>query len=70
MFCPMGNINLSGAKAEIFPEHKVNTIAADALATDITGHQQPWYWLCRINKSLSSAGDNFNNLYYLNVKKG
>ena len=29
------------------------------------GHQQPSYWLCRINKSSSSIRKDFNNLQYL-----
>ena len=26
------------------------------------GHQQPWYWLCRTNRSLSSSVEDFNDL--------
>ena len=33
------------------------------------GHQQPWYWLCSINGSLSSTRKNFNYMYYLSVEK-
>ena len=29
------------------------------------GHQQPWYWLCRINGSLSSTKKDFNKLCHL-----
>ena len=25
------------------------------------GHQQPWYWLCRINRSLSATRKDFNH---------
>ena len=33
------------------------------------GHQQPWYWLCKINKSLSCLRKNFNYLRRINVEK-
>ena len=29
------------------------------------GHQQPWYWLYRINGSLASTGNDFNYLHRL-----
>ena len=32
-------------------------------------HQQPWYWLCKTNKSLFSSRKNFNHLYYFRVEK-
>ena len=31
----------------------------------LPGHQQPWYWLCRINRSLSFMGKEFNYLHNL-----
>ena len=31
------------------------------------GHQQPWYWLCRIGRSLSYSKRNFNYLCLINV---
>ena len=31
------------------------------------GHQQPWYWSCRIGRSLSYSGRNFNYLCQLPV---
>ena len=34
-----------------------------------TGHQLPWYWLCRLNVTSSSMTKDFNDLYYLIVKK-
>ena len=33
------------------------------------GHQQSWHWLCRINRSLSSTGKDFNYLHHLNAEK-
>ena len=33
------------------------------------GHQQPWYWLCRINGYLSSTRKAFNYLHSLSVEK-
>ena len=33
------------------------------------GHQQPWYWLCRIGRSLSYWRKDFNCLCHVNVKK-
>ena len=33
------------------------------------GHQQPWYWLCRIGRFLSYLGKDFNNLCRINVEK-
>ena len=33
------------------------------------GHQQPWYWLCRINRSLSSMRQDVNHLHHLSVDK-
>ena len=33
------------------------------------GHQQPWYWLCRIGRFLSYLGKDFNHLHRINVEK-
>ena len=33
------------------------------------GHQQPWYWLCRIGRFLSYLRKNFNYLHRINVEK-
>ena len=33
------------------------------------GHQQPWYWLCRICRSWSSLGKDFKNLCQINVEE-
>ena len=33
------------------------------------GHQQPWYWLCRIRRFLSYLRKDFNNLRRINVEK-
>ena len=33
------------------------------------GHQQPWYWLCRICRSLSYSKRNFNYLCLISVEK-
>ena len=33
------------------------------------GHQQPWYWLCRIGKFLSYLRKDFNYLRCINVEK-
>ena len=33
------------------------------------GHQQSWYWLCRINRSLSSVQNDFNYLCHLSFEK-
>ena len=33
------------------------------------GHQQPWYWLRRTNRSLFSMRNDFNYLSHLSVKK-
>ena len=33
------------------------------------GHQQPWYWLCRMGRSLSYLRKDFNHLYHINVEK-
>ena len=33
------------------------------------GHQQPWYWLCRIGRSLSYSGRNFNYLCLISVEE-
>ena len=33
------------------------------------GHQQPWYWLCRIGKFLSYLRNDFNYLRRINVEK-
>ena len=32
-------------------------------------HQQPWYWLCRIGRSLSYSGRNCNYLCLISVEK-
>ena len=33
------------------------------------GHQQPWYWLCRIGRSLSYLSKDFNYLCHANVEE-
>ena len=33
------------------------------------GHQQPWYWLCRKDRSLSYPRRNFNYLCYISVEE-
>ena len=33
------------------------------------GHQQPWYWLCRIGRSLSYSRRNFNYLCVISVEE-
>ena len=33
------------------------------------GHQQPWYWLCGIDRSLSYSTRNFNYLCHINVEE-
>ena len=43
------------------------TMSVDTLATASPGHQQPWYWLCRINVSLSLESKNFSYLYAISV---
>ena len=47
----------------------VNIMVADALAPCVPGHQQPWYWLCRIGRSLSYLRKDFNFLCHINVKE-
>ena len=44
-------------------------MVADALAPCAPGHQQPWYWLCRIGRSLSYSGRNFNYRCLISVKE-
>ena len=34
-----------------------------------TGHQQPWYWLCRIGRFLSYLRKDFNYLRHISVEK-
>ena len=34
-----------------------------------SGHQQPWYWLCRIGRFLSYLRKDFNYLRRINVEK-
>ena len=33
----------------------------------LAGHQQPWYWLCRLGRSLSCLKKYFNFLCHINV---
>ena len=35
----------------------------------LPGHQQPWYWICRINGSLSSMRKDFNYLCHISIVK-
>ena len=35
----------------------------------LPGHQQPWYWICRINGSLSSTRKDFNYLCHIRIVK-
>ena len=35
----------------------------------LPGHQQPWYWVCEIDKSWSYTRTDFNNLWYVNVEE-
>ena len=33
------------------------------------GHQQPWYWLCKISKSCSYTRKDFNYLWYVSMEE-
>ena len=33
------------------------------------GHQQPWYWLCRIGRSLSYSRRNFSHLCHIGMEE-
>ena len=33
------------------------------------GHQQPWYWLCRMGRSLSFLMKDFNHLCHINMEE-
>ena len=33
------------------------------------GHQQPWYWLCKIGKSWSYTKKDFNSLWHVSVEE-
>ena len=33
------------------------------------GHQQAWYWLCNINRVISSLSTNFNNIHHSNFEE-
>ena len=35
----------------------------------LPGHQQPWYWLCKIGKSFSYTRKDFNNLWHVSVEE-
>ena len=35
----------------------------------LPGHQQPWYWLCKISKSWSYTGKDFNYLWHVSVEE-
>ena len=39
---------------------RVNTVGASALVFTLLGHQQPWYWLCNIDVTISES---INYLY-------
>ena len=53
-----------GTETRIFWENWLNTTPWLLIPWRLAslGHQQPWYWLCRINRSLSSMRKDFNCL--------
>ena len=64
-------VNLSDAETGIFWDNRVNTnhgiLMPWLLASP--GYQQQSYWLCKINRSLSSIRKDFNYVYHHNVEK-
>ena len=56
----------------LFQEHQANSTAAGLLMPWLLispGHQQLWYWLCRINRSVSSMRNNFTYLCHFPAEK-
>ena len=45
----------SGSESSVYWDNGLNIMAADATALALLDHQQPQYWECRINGSLSST---------------
>ena len=56
-------INPKRAGTELSCFNKVKIIAADVQ------HQQPWYWLCRMGRSMSYLRKDFNHLCHIKVKE-
>ena len=64
------DINYSGAETEIFPgKGQYHCYWCPGSLHRQVRYQQPWYWLCRINKSLSSKRKDFNYLRHVSVEK-
>ena len=57
-----------GADAGISPGEWGQYHAYSCWCPGSLDHQQPWYWLCRINGSLSSMRKDFNYLHLVSVE--
>ena len=58
-------LNMRGVS--FFRFNLVNIMVADALPLVSPGHQQTWYWLCRIGRYLSYLRKDFNFLSHVYV---
>ena len=72
--CPGGDeltsLGLRLEYSRITPgQYQCYIMPAGALALTLPCHQQPWYWLCRINPSLSSMRKDFNHLCHFSVEE-
>ena len=61
------HINRAGTELSRF--NYVNIIAAMSWLLASPGHQQLWYWLCRMGRSLSYLRKDFNHLCHINVEE-
>ena len=62
---------LYGPRCPLSPKRPINLISLSLMPWCLAspGHQQPWYWLCRIGRSLFYLRKDFNNLCQINVEE-
>ena len=62
-------VNPSGAELEYSGMNRSIPRLLMTLLLKSPGHQQPCYWLCKINMSIFSTMMNFNVLHHTSIKK-
>ena len=63
------DINPSLVRTELSWLNKVSMMFADAPFLASPGHQQLWFWLCRLGRSLSYMRKDFNYLCHVSVEE-
>ena len=56
-------ISRSGSQDRIWADRERSVSGIGPWFPALPGHQQPWYWLCKLGRSLSYMRKHFNFLY-------